>query len=68
MNPGWIHTSLYCTCKDHRNDIEAPNSVVKDLISYKIMTQFDKIARLTYGTEFPYRESALLFYQMDPLY
>ena len=26
---------LYCICKDHRNEIKAPHSVVKDLISYK---------------------------------
>ena len=40
-----------CICKDHRNEIEAPDPVVKDLISNKIMKRFDKKARLINGTE-----------------
>ena len=32
--------------KDHRNEIEALDSVVKDLTSYKIIKRFDKKARL----------------------
>ena len=44
--------SCNCICKDHRNEIEAPDPVVKDLISYKIMKRFDKKARLiSNGTE-----------------
>ena len=27
--------SCNCICKDHRNEIKAPDPVVKDLISYK---------------------------------
>ena len=38
--------SCNCICKDHRNEIEAPDPEVKDLISYKIMKRFDKKARL----------------------
>ena len=36
-------TSCDCICKDHRNEIEAQDPVVKDLISYKIMKRFGKI-------------------------
>ena len=43
--------SCNCICKDHRNEIEAPDPVVKDLISYKIMKRLDKKARLINGTE-----------------
>ena len=40
------------SCKDdyHDNEIEAPDSVVKDLMSYKIMKRFDKKARLLITT------------------
>ena len=44
-------SSCNCICKDHSNEIEAPDAVVKDLISYKIMKRFDKKARLINGTE-----------------
>ena len=44
------HVNVYI-CKDHRNEIEAPDSVEKDLISYKIMKQFYKYARLIHGTK-----------------
>ena len=49
------YASCNCICKDHRNEIEAPHPVVKDLITYKIiriMKRFDKKkARLINGTE-----------------
>ena len=45
----WI--SCNYVCKDHRNEIEAPDPVLKDLISYKIMKRFDKKERLINGTE-----------------
>ena len=47
-----IITGCNCICNDHRNEIEAPDPVVKDLISYKIMKRFGKIVRLiSNGTE-----------------
>ena len=39
------YASCNCICKDHRNEMEAPDPVVKVLISYKIiriMKRFDK--------------------------
>ena len=39
------YASCNCICKDHRNEMEATDPVVKDLISYKIirmMKRFDK--------------------------
>ena len=52
IKPVFDYTSCNCICKDHRNEIEAPDPVGKDLISYKIMKRFDKKARLIInGTE-----------------
>ena len=60
-----------CICKDRRNEIEAPNPVVKNLISFKIMKRSDKKAKLIHNAKttifvkypnLPYRESALLFF------
>ena len=48
------YASCNCICKDHRNEMEEPDPVVKELISYKIiriMKRFDKKARLINGTE-----------------
>ena len=37
--------------KDHRNEIEAPDPVVKDLISYEKAKPFDKDAKLIHSRE-----------------
>ena len=51
LQPLNLLLSCNCICKDDRNEIEGPDPVVKDLISYKIMKQFEKKGRLINGTE-----------------
>ena len=57
-----------CVCKDHRNEIEAPDPVVKDLISYKIMERFDKKARLINGTETTIFVKYSIFQKAQPFF